>query len=89
MSPITRRLIGLLPLGLLFIIVGAIGALAQEDMPAPVQDSMVYLPAVMGSPPSQVLIAAAYIDSAVSHEPDEAILLWNIGAGAQSLAGWS
>ncbi|MCL4826336.1 MAG: hypothetical protein KJZ95_03145 [Caldilinea sp.] len=89
MSPFARRLMRLFSFTLLFIVVGAIGALAQEDTPAPAQDSTVYLPAVMGSPPSQVLIAAAYIDSAVSYEPDEAILLWNVGAGAQSLAGWS
>jgi hypothetical protein len=44
---------------------------------------------IHGPPPSQVMIAAAYIDSAISYEPDEAILLWNAGPGAQALAGWS
>jgi len=48
----------------------------------------VYLPWVAGPPPSQLLIAAAHIDSAISGEPDEAILLWNIGEGVQALAGW-
>lgn len=48
----------------------------------------VYLPWVAGPPPSRLLIAAAHIDSAISGEPDEAILLWNIGEGVQALAGW-
>lgn len=61
-------------------------ALAQEPTPAP---AAVYLPIIHGSPPSQVLIAAAYIDSSISYEPDEAVLLWNVGHGAQALAGWS
>lgn len=46
-----------------------------------------YLPLVT-APASRVVIAAAYIDSAVSGEPDEAILLWNSGERAQPLAGW-
>lgn len=46
-----------------------------------------YLP-MLTAPTSQVVIAAAYIDSAISGEPDEAILLWNVGQRAQSLAGW-
>lgn len=77
---------------LVLIAVGAGGsiALAQDTPPEPSPpDMLLYLPAVMGPPPSQVLISAAYIDSTISYEPDEAILLWNIGIGAQSLAGWS
>jgi phosphatidylserine/phosphatidylglycerophosphate/cardiolipin synthase-like enzyme len=61
-------------------------ALAQESPPLP---AAVYLPVIGGAPPSQVLIAAAYIDSSISYEPDEAVLLWNVGHGAQLLAGWS
>lgn len=61
---------------------------AQESPPTP-SPSALFLPIVHGPPPSQVLIAAAYIDSAISYEPDEAILLWNVGLGAQPLAGWS
>lgn len=61
---------------------------AHQTPPTPTPGAL-FLPLVHGPPPSQVLIAAAYIDSALSHEPDEAILLWNVGAGAQSLAGWS
>ena len=45
------------------------------------------LPVVV-SPMPRIVIAAAYIDSAVSHEPDEAVLLWNIGSEEQALAGW-
>ena len=46
-----------------------------------------YLPHIVG-PDSHVIIAAAHIDSAVSGEADEAILLWNTGAHTQDLAGW-
>ena len=46
----------------------------------------VYLPLIQRTVP--ILIAGAHIDSAISFEPDEAILLWNIGGSAQSLAGW-
>lgn len=51
-------------------------------------DTVLFLPLVSGPPPGRVLIAAAHIDSALSGEADEAILLWNIGGQPQSLAGW-
>ena len=89
MSPFARRLMRLLSAVLFVVAAGVTSALAQEETPAPGPVSMIYLPTVIGPPPSQVLIAAAYIDSAVSHEPDEAVLLWNVGSGAQPLAGWS
>lgn len=47
----------------------------------------VYLPQV-SAPAPRVIIAAVHIDSAISYEPDEAVLLWNIGGRAQALAGW-
>ncbi|MFM7175196.1 MAG: hypothetical protein ACKO4U_19410, partial [Caldilinea sp.] len=47
--------------------------------PQPTPPGPLFLPLVVGPPPPRVLIAAAYIDSAVSYEPDEAILLWNTG----------
>ena len=50
-------------------------------------DSPLYLPLIR-APASRVLIAAAHVDSAVTGEPDEAILLWNAGARSQPLAGW-
>lgn len=51
--------------------------------------STVYLPLISNQqPPPRIVIAAAHIDSATSGEPDESILLWNIGSGTQSLAGW-
>ncbi len=56
---------------------------ATSTLPA-----QVYLPLVWGVPPSRLLIAGAYIDSTLSGEPDEAILLWNAGSGSQPLAGW-
>jgi len=50
--------------------------------------TQIYLPWVAGPLPARLVIAAAHIDSAISGEPDEAILLWNIGEGGQRLAGW-
>jgi len=52
-------------------------------------ETRIHMPVLFGAPPARVLIAAAHIDSAISGEPDEAILLWNAGIGAQPLAGWS
>ncbi len=51
--------------------------------PAPI-----YLPWIAGPPGGKVLIAATHIDSAISGEGDEAILLWNVGRGPEPLAGW-
>jgi cardiolipin synthase len=48
-----------------------------------------FLPAVAGPPPAKVVIAAAHIDSSLSYEPDEAILLWNTGFQPQPMAGWA
>src|SRR5690349_17788890 len=50
--------------------------------------AQVYLPLIGGAPPSRLLITGAYIDSILSGEPDEAILLWNAGSSSQPLAGW-
>ena len=50
--------------------------------------AQVYLPLIAGAPPSRLLITGAYIDSPLSGEPDEAILLWNVGGSSQPLAGW-
>ncbi len=47
----------------------------------------IFLPLVR-KPGSRVLLAAAHIDSAVSGERDEGILLWNLGPASQPLAGW-
>lgn len=57
--------------------------LAQSDT-----QHFVYLPLTYGSAPPRLLIGAAHIDSAISGEPDEAIMLWNVGQGSQALAGW-
>lgn len=51
--------------------------------------TFLYLPTIQSPPPARLLIAAAHIDSTIRDEPDEAILLWNIGMRAQSLAGWA
>lgn len=53
---------------------------AQDDGP-------LYLPLIR-APASHIVIAAAHVDSVVTGEPDEAILLWNTGSRSQSLAGW-
>jgi len=50
--------------------------------------AQIFLPWVAGRPPARLVIAAAHIDSAISGEGDEAVLLWNMGEGAQPLAGW-
>lgn len=55
-----------------------------EDPPL---DQAIFLP-VVAAPPSHVVIAAAHIDSTVSGEADEAILLWNTGRRVEHLAGW-
>ena len=47
-----------------------------------------YLPLVEGASPAPIVIAAAHIDSVISGEADEAILLWNSGTVRQALAGW-
>lgn len=52
------------------------------------QPAQVFLPVAAGRPPARLVIAAAHIDSVISGEGDEAVLLWNIGAGSQALAGW-
>jgi len=57
-------------------------------VPQPAPPGPLFLPLIFGPPPPRVLIAAAYIDSTVSYEPDEAILLWNTGGQSQPLAGW-
>ena len=51
------------------------------------QEDTLYLPHLV-APGAHIVIAAAHIDSAISYEPDEAILLWNIGGRVQPLAGW-
>lgn len=53
----------------------------------PAADSRLFLPLV-SAPPARLLLAAAHIDSALSGEGDEALLLWNVGVYAQPLAGW-
>ena len=91
MSPIRRRYWVCTVLLFCSLMIAALsgGAVdAQETQPPP-SPAELFLPLVHGPPPSQVMIAAAYIDSAISYEPDEAILLWNAGPGAQALAGWS
>lgn len=90
MTPYMRWILRLFVFVFLIGFVGAPSVQGQAPLPEPSPpDAAIYLPVVMGPPPSRVLIAAAYIDSTISYEPDEAILLWNVGAGAQSLAGWS
>ncbi|MBX2997631.1 MAG: hypothetical protein KF893_03900 [Caldilineaceae bacterium] len=46
-----------------------------------------YLP-LLQRPPVRAVIAAAHIDSALTGEPDEAILLWNLDGVERPLAGW-
>jgi cardiolipin synthase A/B len=76
-------LLGLLMLGLLVWPVFQPTATAM-----PLAATPVYLPLISAPPPARLRIAAAHIDSALSGEPDEALLLWNVDGWAQSLAGW-
>lgn len=69
----------------LTMIIAALPLLSKAQSETPLS---LYLPITYGSPPSRVLIAAAHIDSAISGEADEAILLWNVGQDSQALAGW-
>lgn len=64
-------------------------AAQTEPPPAPPPWEFQYLPLIQSPSPAQLLIAAAHIDSAISYEPDEAILLWNTGMRPQALAGWA
>ncbi len=63
----------------------------QIDYTAPFTSMPFYqlfLPWIAAPTPGQIVLAAAHIDSSISGEGDEAILLWNIGEGTQPLAGW-
>ena len=63
-------------------------ALHSPALHSSASQTSLFLPTVHGPPPPKLIIAAAHIDSAVSYEPDEAILLANIGGSEQALAGW-
>lgn len=54
----------------------------------PTTPAQLFLPWIAGRLPARLVIAAAHIDSVISGEGDEAVLLWNIGADTQPLAGW-
>jgi phosphatidylserine/phosphatidylglycerophosphate/cardiolipin synthase-like enzyme len=78
-------LLALLPL--LRVRIAPRTAVARPSVGLGLAPFAVYLP-WLGKAPPPVLIAAAYIDSARKGEPDEAILLWNIGPDPISLGGW-
>lgn len=63
----------------------------RQQLTLPLTDTLagkLYLPLVHGQPPAKVVIAAAHIDSALSGEPDEALLFAQISGPPQTLAGW-
>ena len=64
---------------------------AAQPTPPPVEPhpTTLFLPFIAGLPPARVLVAAAYVDSVLTGDPDEAILLWNAGDRPQPLAGWA
>ena len=66
------------------LLLGAVAPAAAMPQEPP---AGVFLP-LIAAPPSRIVIAAAYIDSARSGEADEAILLWNVGERPVPLAGW-
>ncbi|MCC6454490.1 MAG: lamin tail domain-containing protein [Caldilineaceae bacterium] len=53
------------------------------------QPHLLRLPSVHAPPLGKLLIAAAHIDSAMTGEGDEAILLWNTSRAPVELAGWT
>src|SRR3954471_4658261 len=53
------------------------------------QGQRLLLPAIKAPSLGHLLIAAAHIDSALTGEGDEAILLWNAGSTPVELAGWT
>src|SRR5690606_35925809 len=69
------------PTLLLLVLCGCILGLTRsagvQTPPDPPPAAVLYLPEIQSPPPARILIAAAHIDSAISYEPDEAILLWN------------
>ena len=71
----------------LFIITTLCQTVYAAEQPVDEQIGPVYLPQLQ-SPGPKIVIAAAHIDSAISGEADEAIMLWNIGERTQDLAGW-
>jgi cardiolipin synthase A/B len=81
----TRRLV-LLALVTVTLSSAALPAQATDPPEAP-DDHYIYLP-FLQRPLPRILIAAAHIDSALTGEPDEALMLWNLDDTAHSLAGW-
>ncbi|RIK54098.1 MAG: hypothetical protein DCC57_07250 [Chloroflexi bacterium] len=79
-------------LGLALILALAVlGMIPAQPHPLNAQASPnapLYLPVVVAPPPGSLLIAAAHVDSALSGEADEAILLWNTSRRTVDLAGW-
>ncbi|HXF64795.1 MAG TPA: phospholipase D-like domain-containing protein [Caldilineaceae bacterium] len=63
-------------------------AIVSAVFPAQLDGNSTYLPLIPGRQAGGLLIAAAHIDSALSGEADEAILLWNTGYAPVALAGW-
>ena len=52
------------------------------------QAHVLLLPSIYAPPMGNLVIAAAHIDSALTGEGDEAILLWNGSRAPVALAGW-
>jgi hypothetical protein len=59
-----------------------------QETPVPVLPAYRLALPFVSVAPNRLLIAAAYIDSSVPHEPDSAILIWNLGPRPQAMAGW-
>jgi phosphatidylserine/phosphatidylglycerophosphate/cardiolipin synthase-like enzyme len=70
---------------LLLIVFAAFGISVVRAQPG----QMLLLPAVYAPPVGSVLVAAAHIDSALTGEADEAILLWNASRLSVDLVGWT
>ena len=84
----TSALLLALVLGLLTVLPGQIAAQPSPPPQDPLPAAL-FLPLIVGPPPARVLVAAAYVDSVLAGDPDEAVLLWNAGDRPQPLAGWA
>ncbi len=85
-----QRDLRLRPILITLLMLTVLSTLNPAPTPARAQidnASTTFLPLLFG-PSTRVLIAAAHLDSALSGEPDEAILLQNVGAFPQALDGW-
>src|SRR4051794_1510516 len=82
--PKLRQAVTVLPFALVLLLLGAGTLIARAQEP-----ERLLLPSLHAPPAGHIMIAAAHIDSALTGEADEAILLWNAAPTPVDLAGWT